>query len=451
MMKWIITSLLFINATFAFTVPKVYNTGKLIDVTSNYYLIQTKSKKHIKVKPFLKNPKIGIEVSYPIANAPSKIDKGLIQQHALKMVSQKEFTSDVIEVYLQALADLSKNGLYKQESTSGPKYTTLLLDLIAPKVCAEGTSCDNMCYFGGWASTRKGGYCQVPWNTKNDAKVKAVDSEVYDKDYSCGGKDRFRCNPKIFGEYDSSLDPVQMVDTRGSKRNSKAGLCIKVSPSYKYATSQCLEASAKVPGFKEKLRERYNSNKEVFENIIDNVNCFCDSQKTDKREFSCNALRSRLAMIFEKPVHIEEEPTEEIEEVIHEEVKVQTEEIVEESIQKAIPIIPRDDSGEEESLVIVEQEEEPLPDDLIYYNCNFSDTKSLFEGKNSDCANKSVCLKKVTCESYSKEKKQYDIKANLLAYCSCDVNDATECANAIADRAIKTEEKKSSGSSSNQQ
>ncbi|WP_120405415.1 hypothetical protein [Halobacteriovorax sp. BALOs_7] len=450
MMKWLIASLLFINTALALTVPKVYNTGKLINVTKDHYLIQTKSKKMIKVKPFLKKPKIGVQISYPVSNTEIKVDKGFIQQHALKMLSQEEYTSDIIEAYLQTLSDISKNGLYKQESTTGSMYSSLFLDMLAPKLCAHESSCDNMCYFGGWASTRKGGYCQAPWKTKNDAKVKAVDNEVYSRDYSCGGKNRFRCNPKIFGPYDSSLDPVQMVDTSDSKRNSAAGICIKVRGSYKYATAQCLEASSKIPNFKEALRERYNNNKETFKRIIDNVNCFCDAQKTDKREFSCNALRSRLSKIFEEEKEVVEvapevEEVQEAQEVVTPAIKA----IPPPRGDKSIPI-PRDDDGKEE-FVLDEQEEEPLPEDLIYYNCNFTDTKNLFKGKNAQCANKGVCLKKVTCESYSKEKKQYDIKAKILAYCSCDESDATECANAIADKAVVTEKDNSQNTESTQQ
>ncbi|MGI4993997.1 hypothetical protein ACRXCV_15265 [Halobacteriovorax sp. GFR7] len=453
-MKFLISVLFSITSifnTYAFTVPTVYNTGKLINVTKEHYLIQTKSKKYIKVKPFLKNPKIGIQVTYPISTTDVAVSDNYIYQQALTMLPQSEYTSDIIEAYLKTLAEVSRNGLYKVESTNGGRYSfNFVMDMLIPTACAEGQDCNNMCYFGGWASTRKGSYCQAPWKVSGLDKVKSVDSEVYTNNYSCGGKNLFRCNPKIFGAYDSSLDPVQFVATRNSKRNSEAGICIKVSPSYAYATAQCLEASAKVPNFKESLKERYNNNKETFEKIIDNVNCFCESKSTPKKAFSCNALKERLATIFEKP-EIPAAPV--VQEPVEEEPVPQ----VEEKEPVAIPeSIPREaDGGDEEKFVPeqveIEQEEELLPDDLIYYNCNFDTNEKLFEGKNANCSNKGVCLKKLICEAHSEKQKKFDIKSKLLAYCPCDENDATECANAKADKAIRTGPSDSSKSSSAQE
>ncbi|MFG1499997.1 hypothetical protein ABMA70_07270 [Halobacteriovorax sp. XZX-3] len=455
-MKYLISVLFTITSffnTYAFTVPTVYNTGKLINITKEHYLIQTKSKKYIKVKPFLNNPKVGIQVTYPISTTDIAVSDNYIYQQALKMLPQSEYTSDIIEAYLKTLAEVSRNGLYKVESTNGGKYSfNFVIDMLIPTACAEGQECNNMCYFGGWASTRKGSYCQAPWKVSGLDKVQSVDSVVYTNSYSCGGKNLFRCNPKIFGGYDSSLDPLPFVATKNSKRNSEAGICIKVSPSYAYATSQCLEASAKVPNFKESLKERYNNNKETFEKIIDNVNCFCEAKSTPKKAFSCNALKERLATIFEKPEQPEIPKVEEKEP---------------EPTPEAIPVIPRDDDGREKAIpreadggdeekfvpvqVEVEQEEELLPDDLIYYNCNFDSNEKLFEGKNANCSNKGVCLKKLICEAHSEKQKKFDIKSKLLAYCPCDENDATQCANAKADKAIRTSAPDSSNSSSAQE
>lgn len=430
---------LFGLSSFAFTVPRVYNSGKLVEVTKDHYLIRTKSKKYIKVKPFLNNPKIGIDVSYPLSTKTVEVDKNFLFNQATKLVTQQEYTSDIIEAYLKTLAEVSRNGLYKVESTNGSLFSFNVLEMLIPSACAEGKECDNMCYFGGWPSTRKGSYCQAPWKVKTDSRVKEIDSEVYSNDFSCGGKNRFRCNPKIFGPYDSSLDPVQFVDTRNSKAHGRVGICIKADPSYAFATAQCLEASSKVPNFKEALKERYNDNKETFDKLIDNINCFCDAQATDKREFSCNALRSRLATIFEEAPVIT--PTE-IEPVV--------------VVPKKIPIedgggkdkkIPIEDGGREEIVAsipeivlseeVIEQQEEPLPKELVYYSCDFIGGESLFEGKDANCKNTNVCLKKLSCAAYSKEEKKYDVHSKLLAYCPCNVNDATKCANMKADNAIK--------------
>ncbi len=435
----LIISLLFVLNSFAFVVPKVYNSGKLVDIGKDYYLIQTKSKELIKVKPFLDKPKVGLIVSYPISEDDISVEPDFLFESATKMVSNNKYTSDIIEAYLKTLAEVSKNGLYKTESVPNGNLYSLnflnILDSIIPEACADGQECNNMCYFGGWPSTRKGSYCQAPWKTSKSSKVQAIDKEVYSSEFSCGGKNRFRCNPKIFGTYDSVLDPLSYVDTKKSKANGNKGICVKASPTYAHVTAQCLEATSKIPNFKESLKDRYNDNKEVFEKLIDNVNCFCGAKGTDKKAFSCNALKSRLATIFEKPA-----PKQEPVKVERPKVKP----IVKLKPMPAIPI-PRDDDGKEEkkNLIIppkpakvIVQEEKPLPENLIYYNCDFEQTESLFEGKNANCANKGVCLKKLVCGAYSQKTKKFDVKTKLLAYCPCDEKEASKCANAIADENI---------------
>lgn len=93
-------------------------------------------------------------------------------------------------------------------------------------VLDEAWANEGFCIYGGWPSKIQGGKCLAPW-TRAVVTTQGHLGPVYNREFTCGGRGLFRCNPIVFG---------------GPEENPEQGFCVETDdkdPSA--AVSTCLE------------------------------------------------------------------------------------------------------------------------------------------------------------------------------------------------------------------
>ncbi|MDA9189419.1 hypothetical protein N9O57_00390 [bacterium] len=117
-----------------------------------------------------------------------------------------------------------------------------------------------ICFFGGWPSIKVGSKCKRPWEVDHYREL-AKFNPRYDRRFSCGGSDKFRCNPILFGA--------------GSDGK---GHCITAS-SFSNVTKSCSQVGQGNIG---EIYNRILDDKAFRDNYLfyaSNMNEFCDLNK----------------------------------------------------------------------------------------------------------------------------------------------------------------------------
>lgn len=136
-------------------------------------------------------------------------------------------------------------------------YQKLIDILFIDRAHAEAR--EGKCTFGGWASYTVNGTCKAPWNYAEDYELKEI-GPTYSKDFYCGSKNLFRCNPVLFGPGGA--------DGKGH--------CIELeSGGYENLSLNCFEKSKETP---EDLFELYRNNpnfRMAYLNLVEETMNFC--------------------------------------------------------------------------------------------------------------------------------------------------------------------------------
>ena len=373
--------------------------GILIEVKPEYYLIKNEDNKYIKVNPFLKRPEVGKKIFY------QKKDLKKLSQNwtivAQKLLSHEKTRSIIWDKYLETYAMAQLKGHFRVDENIDDKFTFIkhfLNSAYAQNEFNCGSS--NVCWFGGWPSLMKGNsgrkYCTAPWRIKAQSKKNNFNL-AYDSSSKCG-RDRFRCNPKMFGTISENVTALEGVDVDASKKGSK-GLCIKINESqgYKDVSIKCINAAKKLPDYKEQISKLYADNKAEYDKLKNKLDCFCSKTKDIPGYEYCQSLKefvektqrdSNISNLKpDKPQKAEQKAT------------------------------ASTNSSAESSIDENNKEAEKT--------CRFLTKEPDFGIRsNEECLESRLCVWRVSCKNQMTKKDEKKIVA-----CSCNVTDADLCGN----------------------
>lgn len=131
----------------------------------------------------------------------------------------------------------------------------MLIEFLLQSAHAE--SREGKCLFGGWASFKVNGVCKTPWSFAGDQELKEI-GPTYDSEFYCGGSNKFRCNPILFGP--------------GS--GDGKGHCIEID-GYDDLTLNCFKKAKETP---EEIFDLYRNNptfRFAYLNLVEETMNFC--------------------------------------------------------------------------------------------------------------------------------------------------------------------------------
>ncbi len=378
-MKSLLTIFILILSSniYALTKSSDYRVGTLVEVSNTFYEIKTTQGKFIKVKPFLKNPIVGLEIRYPVYQNV-KFNKRKWVDVTPELLKNKKTVGKVLAKYIDTMAAAQSAGKMKVEPLQKNAYSVIWNMFIKPAYSGEGSCTDNTCFFGGWPSKVVGRYCQAPWKHKKNDELQAMNLLAYDKSARCGSSSLFRCNPTVFGTIPDNIKELSGVNLKASSAGNR-GMCIEIKPrGYKDLTKQCVTAAKKIPGYEKRLKTAYAATKENMDKIVKSVQCFCSNSKYSRHTY-CKDLEKFLLDINQK--------------------------------EEARPEKPEGGKRKPDSKV------------SEFGNCEFVGDAVYGERTKSDethCYQGSVCVSKVKCIEGEKS-------TTVYAYCSCGASDVYEC------------------------
>lgn len=194
---------------------------------------------------------------------------------------------------LQSLRRAYINFVIEAEKEN-PGFVSMFLNDYSPidKAYAAGRK---VCFFGGWPSVIKRRKCSKPWKQKNIKSLKYLE-DTYTKDYACGKKDFFRCNPTLFGVPDETVkSPIDGITIDLDPKNGKEkGFCIKRGGTYKDLTKKCAKVSK---GNIQKLIDDYQKDGKKLSDFSKAIGKYC--KQKSKTHDPCEILRKRIKEITE--------------------------------------------------------------------------------------------------------------------------------------------------------